>query len=95
MHKWHKPVSVSSMIKDNRLILRAPTEPVVKANTQDVIPAPSIFNTDKLSESFQYYALNDSEQDASSLNLTLDAEQKVHSSEPQSPHLGESVFNFL
>ncbi|MCD8499881.1 MAG: hypothetical protein LRY43_01975, partial [Gammaproteobacteria bacterium] len=72
----HKLVSVSSMIKGNRLILRAPTEPVVKANTQDFIPAPSIFNTDKLSESFQYYALNDSEQDASSLNLTLDSEQK-------------------
>jgi len=72
----HKPVSVSSMIKDNRLILSVPTEPVVKANTPAPIPEASIFNTDKLSESFQYYALNDSERDASSLNLTLDAEQK-------------------
>ncbi|MCD8541934.1 MAG: hypothetical protein LRY69_00230 [Gammaproteobacteria bacterium] len=72
----HKIPSLFSMIEGNQFILRAPTEPVVKANTPAPIPEASIFNTDKLSESFQYYALNDSEQDASSLNLTLDAEQK-------------------
>jgi len=72
----HKPVSVSSMIKDNRLILRAPTEPVVKANTPAPMPESSIFNTDKLTESFEHYTLNNSELDANSLNLTLNEEQK-------------------
>jgi len=72
----HKIPSLFSMIEGDRLILRAPTTPAPKANTPAPIPEASIFNTDALTESFQYYALNDSERDASLPNLTLDEKQK-------------------